>query len=347
MGRDAKGRWLVSLRTDQVGRQVAARRDPRDRSYSLGVGEPGDCAVSVRDLVKRYGRVIAVNGVSFQIQRGEIYGLLGPNGAGKTTTLEILEGIRRADAGDVRIDGLDIRRKRRAVQARIGVQLQTTTLFDELSVRETLALFGSFYPRALPPDALLAEVALSDKARAKPEELSGGQRQRLALALALVNDPALIFLDEPTTGLDPQSRRLLWETILRLRERGKTILLTTHFMEEAQTLCDHIAILDAGRIIAEDTPAGLIGLLGASATIEGTLQPANAVPLDALRALPAVSEAREGAARMLIYTERLETTLPALLQLASARGAQVEQLQVHAPTLEDVFLKLTGRGLRD
>jgi ABC-2 type transport system ATP-binding protein len=310
--------------------------------------EQGNCAVSVRDLVKRYGRVTAVNGLSFQIKRGEIFGLLGPNGAGKTTTLEILEGIRRADTGDVRIDGLDIRRKRRAVQARIGVQLQTTTLFDELSVRETLALFGSFYyPRALPPDALLAEVALADKARAKPEELSGGQRQRLALALALVNDPALVFLDEPTTGLDPQSRRLLWETILRLRERGKTILLTTHFMEEAQTLCDRIAILDAGRIIAEDTPAGLIGLLGASATIEGTLVPLDAVPLDALRALPAVSEAREGAARMLIYTERLETTLPALLQLASARGAQVEQLQVHAPTLEDVFLKLTGRGLRE
>jgi len=308
---------------------------------------PNDLMVSVRDLTKRYGRVTAVDGISFEIRRGEIFGMLGPNGAGKTTTLEILEGIRNADRGEVRVDGLDIRRKRRAVQSRIGVQLQATTLFEELTVRETLSLFGSFYPRALSPDTLLADIALEEKARAKPQELSGGQRQRLALALALVNDPELVFLDEPTTGLDPQSRRMLWETILRLRERGKTVVLTTHFMDEAQTLCDRIAILDAGRIIAQDTPAHLIGMLGASATIEGVLQPAEAVRIDELRGLAAVTEAREGAGRLLIYTERLETTLPALLQLAAARGAHVAHLQVHAPTLEDVFLKLTGRGLRD
>jgi ABC-2 type transport system ATP-binding protein len=316
-------------------------------SESALLDASGSSIVSVRKLTKRYGGLTAVDGISFDIQRGEIFGLLGPNGAGKTTTLEILEGIRKADSGDVIVDGLDIRRHRRAIQARIGVQLQATTLFDDLSVRETIALFGSFYPHALAPDALLAEVNLQEKARAKPQDLSGGQRQRLALALALVNDPDLLFLDEPTTGLDPQSRRLLWDTIERLRERGKTIVLTTHFMDEAQILADRIAILDGGHIIAQDTPARLIATLGAAATIEGILDPAAAVRPDELRSLAAVTEARESGERLLIYTESLETTLPELLRLTSARGARVEQLQVHSPTLEDLFLKLTGRGLRD
>ncbi|HEX9037902.1 MAG TPA: ABC transporter ATP-binding protein [Ktedonobacterales bacterium] len=303
--------------------------------------------VRVRNLTKRYGNLGAVDGINLEIRRGEIFGLLGPNGAGKTTTLEILEGIRKADSGEVLVDGLDIRRQRRAAQARIGVQLQATTLFEDLTVRETLALFGSFYPRALSPDALLAETALEDKARARPQNLSGGQRQRLALALALVNDPALIFLDEPTTGLDPQSRRMLWDTILRLRARGKTVVLTTHFMDEAQALSDRIAIMDAGHIIAQDTPARLIGTLGAAAAIEGVLAPEGAVALDEIRGLAAVTEARESGGRLLIYTASLESTLPDLLRVAAARGAHVERLQVHSPTLEDLFLKLTGRGLRD
>ncbi|MGH2518035.1 MAG: ATP-binding cassette domain-containing protein, partial [Ktedonobacterales bacterium] len=268
-----------------------------------------------------------------------------PNGAGKTTTLEILEGICTPDSGDVRIAGLDVRRNRRDVQRRIGVQLQATTLFPELTARETLALFGSFYPRALSPEALLREVALEEKAKAYPQNLSGGQRQRLALALAMVNDPELIFLDEPTSGLDPQSRRMLWDTVLRQRERGKTILLTTHFMDEAQVLCDRIAILDGGRIIAQDTPAGLIGQLGAAATIECAL--AGVTRIEALRGLPQVTDVRQGTERILLYTENVEATLVALLQWAAARGTAVDSLQVHAPTLEDVFLKLTGRGLRD
>jgi ABC-2 type transport system ATP-binding protein len=304
-----------------------------------------DAIVAVRDLTKRYGKHTAVDGISFDIRRGEIFGMLGPNGAGKTTTLEILEGIRTQDAGDVRVVGLDVRRSRRAVQRRIGVQLQATTLFPELTARETLTLFGSFYPHALSPDALLHEVALAEKAKAYPQDLSGGQRQRLALALALVNDPELLFLDEPTTGLDPQSRRMLWDTVLRLRERGKTILLTTHFMDEAQTLCDRIAVLDGGHIIAQDSPAGLIGLLGATATIECTL--AGRQDIEALRGLPQVTDARQGTERILLYTENVEATLVALLQWAAARGTAVDHLQVHAPTLEDVFLKLTGRGLRD
>jgi ABC-2 type transport system ATP-binding protein len=309
-----------------------------------------EALVEVSHLVKRYGRFIAVNDVSFTIRRGEIFGLLGPNGAGKTTTLEIIEGLRRADGGQVTVDGLDVRRERRAVQQRIGVQLQATTLFDGLTVRETIHLFGAFYPSARSADELLREVALEEKARAKPKELSGGQRQRLALALALVNDPALLLLDEPTTGLDPQSRRLLWDTILRLRERGKTIVLTTHFMDEAQTLCDRIAILDGGRIIAQDTPSGLISLLNASATIECALTPApGAQPPDlaGLRLLPDVSDVQAGAERVRLYSTRIEKTMTALFQYAEARGMSVEQIQVQAPTLEDVFLKLTGRAMRE
>jgi ABC-2 type transport system ATP-binding protein len=309
--------------------------------------------VSVRDLVKRYGGQAAVDGISFTIRQGEIFGILGPNGAGKTTTLEILEGIRKPDGGEVLVDGLSVRRRRRAVQRRIGVQLQATSLFPLLTVQETLALFGALYPHALSPATLLREVALEEKARAFPPGLSGGQRQRLALALALVNDPRLLFLDEPTTGLDPQSRRMLWETILRLREQGKTIVLSTHFMDEAQTLCDRLAIMDHGRIIAQDTPARLIGLLGASATVEcalgtdGAATAADAIGIGDLRTLPGVTEARQGAERMLIYSDDVERTLVALLRLVAGRGAKIEHLQVHAPTLEDVFLKLTGRALRD
>jgi ABC-2 type transport system ATP-binding protein len=312
--------------------------------------QPEAVIVQAQNLVKRYGRVTAVDGVSFTIRRGEIFGLLGPNGAGKSTTLDILEGIRDADGGTVLIDGLDVRRNRRAIQARIGVQLQATSLFEYLQVRETLALFGSFYPKAIPPDTLLRQVALEEKAHAYPQDLSGGQRQRLALALALVNDPTLVFLDEPTSGLDPQSRHMLWEQVLRLRERGKTVVLTTHFMDEAQTLCDRIAIMDQGRIIAQDTPAALIETLGASAAIECALVPgATGAPIlvEELRGLPGVTEARLRDDTALIYTDQLEATLVALLRLAGERGAQVVRLQTHAPTLEDVFLKLTGRGLRD
>jgi ABC-2 type transport system ATP-binding protein len=302
--------------------------------------------VDVRGLVKRYGKQIAVDGISFAIQRGEIFGILGPNGAGKTTTLEIIEGIRSADAGDVLVDGLNVRRQRREVQARIGVQLQATTLFEQLTVRETLSLFGAFFPSTLDPDTLLRDVALEEKAGAYPPDLSGGQRQRLALALGLVNDPIVVFLDEPTSGLDPQSRRMLWNMVLRLRQQGKTIVLTTHYMEEAQILCDRVAVMDHGQIIAADTPAQLIATLGASATIECTLE-GGALADDELRLLPGVTDTRPGSERMLIYTSALEPTLTALLQAVSARGASLEHLQVHAPTLEDVFLKLTGRALRD
>ena len=306
--------------------------------------------VQVTGLVKRYGKQTAVDGVSLAIHRGEIFGILGPNGAGKTTTLEMIEGIRTSDGGQAFVDGLDVRRHRRAVHRRIGVQLQATALFELLTVRETVTLFGNLFPSHLATDDLLRRVNLEEKAGAFPDQLSGGQRQRLALALALVNDPRLLFLDEPTTGLDPQSRRLLWDLIRELRAGGKTIVLTTHFMDEAQLLCDRLAIMDHGTIIAEGSPADLIATLGASATVECAVRASPAgkdVSRAELAALPGVTATAPDPERTLLYTDDAERTLVALLQLVARRGATLEHLQIHAPTLEDVFLKLTGRVLRD
>jgi len=305
---------------------------------------PAELMVDVRSLVKRYHQKRAVNGVCFGVRRGEIFGVLGPNGAGKTTTLEIIEGIRAPDEGTAMVSGLDIRKHKRAVQRIIGVQLQATTLFPELTVRETIQFFGSIYPRALDVNGLLQQVALEEKAKAYPQDLSGGQRQRLALALALVNNPQVVFLDEPTAGLDPQSRRMLWETVLNLREHGKTIIITTHYMDEAQALCDHIAILDEGQIIALDTAAGLIGRLGAQATIDCRLD--GAVIAAEIGELPGVSKVREANRRFVLQTSQMEPTLLALLEYATRRGAALTDLQVRTPTLEDVFLDLTGRELR-
>lgn len=313
---------------------------------ALSVARGTETVVEVRGLVKRYGNFTAVNSIDLTIPAGMIFGLLGPNGAGKSTTLEMIEGVRIPDAGTVSVLGMDLRHHRREVQSRIGVQLQATTLFLELTVRETITFFRSLYPHPVKTTDLLREVMLEEKANAFPQDLSGGQRQRLALALALVNDPALIFLDEPTSGLDPQSRRMLWETILRLRERGKTIVLTTHFMDEAQMLCDKIAIIDHGQIIAQDTPTGLIDLLGASTTIECDLA-TTAVSEADLRALPGVTDMRYSIEHPMLYTDSSEATLMALLRLASDRGVKLDHIQIHAPTLEDVFLKLTGRQLRD
>jgi ABC-2 type transport system ATP-binding protein len=300
--------------------------------------------VDVRSLVKSYHHHTVVNHVSFSVRRGEIFGVLGPNGAGKTTTLEIIEGIRTPDSGTAMLAGLDIRTAKRAVQRIIGVQLQATTLFPELNVLETLQFFGSLYPTSRAPEQLLREVRLEEKAKAYPQDLSGGQRQRLALALALINDPQVIFLDEPTAGLDPQSRRLLWDLVLKLRESGKTIIITTHYMDEAQALCDRIAIMDTGQIIALDTAAGLIARLGAQATIDchldGTVTP------EAIRALPHVTGIRQSHERFVIYSSAMQSTLVGLLEYATQQGRALTDLQVGTPTLEDVFLAMTGRELR-
>ena len=305
---------------------------------------PTEQILEVRNLVKRYGQKTVVIGISFSVRRGEIFGVLGPNGAGKSTTLEMIEGIRTPDDGTALIAGLDIRKQKRAVQRIIGVQLQATSLFPELTVVETIRFFGSIYPHALDAQELLRLVALEEKAKAYPQDLSGGQRQRLALALALVNDPQVIFLDEPTAGLDPQSRRKLWDTVLDLRERGKTIIITTHYMDEAQILCDRIAIMDEGQIIALDTAAGLIGRLGAQATIDCYLDD-GAIATE-LNELPGVSKVREANGRFVLQTTQMEPTLLALLHYATQRGVVLTDLQVRTPTLEDVFLDLTGRELR-
>jgi ABC-2 type transport system ATP-binding protein len=306
--------------------------------------ESPDTMIDVRNLVKSYNHKTAVNDVSFTIKQGEIFGVLGPNGAGKTTTLEMIEGIRTPDSGTAILAGLDIRHQKRAAQRIIGVQLQETALFPELTLLETLRFFSSLYPKAMDPRQLLSEVRLEEKIRDHPQNLSGGQRQRLALALALVNDPKVIFLDEPTAGLDPQSRRMLWDIVLKLREQGKTILITTHYMDEAQTLCDRIAIMDGGQIIALDTPAGLINRLGAQATIDCRLD-GRATSSD-IRELPGVTGVRHTNERFMVYTTEMQPTLEALLAYAAQRSIPMTDLQVRTPTLEDVFLDLTGRELR-
>ena len=300
--------------------------------------------VDVRNLVKSYNHKTVVNEVLFTVKQGEIFGVLGPNGAGKTTTLEMIEGIRTPDSGTAILAGLDIHRQKRSVQSIIGVQLQATALFPELTLLETLRFFSSLYPKGMDPRQLLSEVRLEDRGKDHPQNLSGGQRQRLALALALVNDPKVIFLDEPTAGLDPQSRRMLWDIVLNLREQGKTILITTHYMDEAQILCDRIAIMDGGQIIALDTSAGLINRLGAQATIDCRLD-GKATSSD-IQELPGVSGVRHANERFMIYTTAMQPTLEALLAYAAQSGIPMTELQVRTPSLEDVFLDLTGRELR-
>jgi ABC-2 type transport system ATP-binding protein len=217
--------------------------------------------IEVRDLRKRYGQLQAVDGVSFDVATGEVFGILGPNGAGKTTTLEMIEGMRPIDEGSATIDGVDVRREPREVKRRIGIQLQASAFFDELTLVELLHLFGQLYGRDVEPMALLEMIELTDKAKSQVRTLSGGQKQRFSIASALVNDPRVLFLDEPTTGLDPQARRHMWGVIRRIRDEGRTVVLTTHYMEEAEELCDRVAIMDGGRIIALDTPQALVDAL--------------------------------------------------------------------------------------
>ena len=323
-------------------------------------------AISCRGLRKVYegGRslrrtpaaaVVAVEGLDLEIGRGECFGLLGPNGAGKTTTVEILEGLLLPTAGEVRLLGLTWARDGERLRERIGVALQETQLPDKLSVEEVLMLFRSFYPRAQSVDALLAQVQLEEKRRAWVVKLSGGQRQRLAIACALVGQPEILFLDEPTTGLDPQSRRQLWELVAGYRAGGGTVLLTTHYMEEAERLCDRVAVIDHGRIMREGRPEDLIAGLGAAHVVEFELEgappaPGAAGPLDeaALRALATVTAARVSAdGTWALTVAEPHRALPALIALVQARGLALGRLATRHATLEDVFVALTGRHLRD
>ncbi|MGI8475031.1 MAG: ABC transporter ATP-binding protein [Thermomicrobiales bacterium] len=301
--------------------------------------------ISVRGLVKRYGQATAVAGIDLSVAAGEIFGILGPNGAGKTTTLEMIEGLRPPDAGKIRVAGIDAVADADAVRKIIGVQLQTTALFDYLNAAELIELFAGLYGVDASParvDELLGSVNLLEKRKARVDELSGGQRQRLSITLALVNRPTVVFLDEPTTGLDPGARRDLWQTVRDVRASGTTVVLTTHYMEEAEVLCDRVAVMDAGRVIACDTPAALIRTLGTAATIRART-PDGDLPADALSALAAVTAAASGDGQLELRTGDVQRTLVGLLALAAGRNVTLADLSAHQATLEDVFLSLTGR----
>jgi ABC-2 type transport system ATP-binding protein len=305
-------------------------------------------ALRCRGLVKRYGSVVAVNGLDLEVPGGECFGLLGPNGAGKTTTVEICEGLTQADAGEVLVLGETWQGDGLSLRARLGVQLQETKFPDRLKVREVIALFRSFYPRGRSVDETLALVQLQEKRDAFVKGLSGGQKQRLSLACALVGDPELLFLDEPTTGLDPQSRLSTWSIVEALKARGRTVLLTTHYMEEAARLCDRVAIVDHGSPIALGTPRELIASLGAEHVIEFAVEEAApAVSAEALRSLPSVEGVAQEEGRWRLTVREVHRTVPALLAALAERGAAVSHLTTHHATLEDVFVALTGRTLRD
>ncbi len=306
-------------------------------------------ALQLTGLRKRYKDVTAVDGLDLEVAAGECFGLLGPNGAGKTTTIEICEGLTPPDAGMVRVLGREWRTDRDYLRRRIGVSLQETQFSEKLRVEETLTLFRAFYGHGPSVAQLLEDVQLTEKRRGKVGQLSGGQRQRLALALALVGDPELLFLDEPTTGLDPQSRRQLWDLMAQLGSAGRTVVLTTHYMEEAERLCDRVAIVDHGRIIALGTPRELISRLGADQVIEVTVEtPAlAAAAAAALAGMAGLLDARVEGVVVSLRVAQLHTVLPALLDRLTRSGIPIGELRTHAPTLEDVFVELTGRHLRD
>src|SRR5438445_2618092 len=302
-------------------------------------------AVSCRGLKKYYADVKAVDGLDLSVGNGECFGLLGPNGAGKTTTIEILEGLTVPDDGEVEVLGMTWKQNERRLRERIGISLQETQLSEKLTVHETVRLFRSFYPAGPDPDSLIHDMSLEEKRNSRVGKLSGGQKQRLAAACALVGDPDILFLDEPTTGLDPQSRLQLWEVVARFRKKGGTVLLTTHNMEEAERLCDHIAIVDHGHLIALGTPKELIAKLEAPNIIEFTSDPP--LPPEAILALPACHGCSPHGNAWQLRVDSLAESVPQLLAAVEKTGAKLLTLSTHEATLEDLFVSLTGRELRD
>jgi len=305
-------------------------------------------AIRCSDLRKRYADVVAVDGLNLEVRRGECFGLLGPNGAGKTTTIEILEGLNTPNTGEVEVLGMRWGRDDGALRHRLGIQLQETQLNEKLTVEETLRLFRSFYKEGDDIERVLARVQLEPKRKAQVGKLSGGQKQRLSVGCALVGKPELLFLDEPTTGLDPQSRRQLWDLLEDFRGAGGTILLTTHYMDEAAVLCDRLAIVDKGKVIALGTPRELIRSLGAEHVVEFAMVEGEPLPdPEVLRPLPGVRDVRVQGTTCGLVASEIHLAIPALLDLLGERRTKLAFLTTHSATLEDVFMHLTGRHLRD
>jgi len=301
-------------------------------------------AIVVQELRKTYGPVVAVDGISFEIQEGEIFGMVGPNGAGKTTTIECIEGLRHPDAGSIHVLGLDPQRDGYDLRQRIGIQLQESALHPRLKVWEALDLFASFYRRAVGGRSLLEQLGLTEKHNAPIAKLSGGQKQRLFIALALVNDPDLVFLDELTTGLDPQARRAMWDLVRSIRERGKTVFLTTHYMEEAERLCDRVAIIDQGQIVALDTPENLVRSLGAESRVVFGVD--GRFDEGALQVIPGVTRVERIGERVVVYGQG-DGLVGGVVNALETGGIRFCDLRTEQPSLEDVFLALTGREMRE
>jgi ABC-2 type transport system ATP-binding protein len=304
-----------------------------------------DAVVEVKDLVKTYGSIRAVDGISISVSRGEVFGMLGPNGAGKTTTMEIIEGLRTADSGAVRLLGMDVSRDIRAIKERVGVQSQHPALFPNLTVEESINFFRTLYKSSLPASDIIGLARLEESRKILYKNLSGGQQQRLSVALAFVNDPDVLFLDEPTTGLDPQARRAMWDVVETFHGTGKTVVLTTHYMEEAQRLCDRVAIMDHGKVIALDSPRRMIEehIKESAVQFKMTNYPGDEV----LAGLTGVTKAIREGDEVILYTSDIPAAISALLLLTAARSATLSELYVRQATLEDVFLKLTGKRIRD
>lgn len=301
--------------------------------------------VQLSAVNKSYGKLKAVDNLSFTAFKGEVFGLLGPNGAGKTTTLEMIEGLRKPDSGEIIVNGHNARTDLQSVKEIIGVQLQSTSLYNKIKVGEALALYGGYYKKQRAVDELLELVSLQDKRHSYHKDLSGGQQQRLALALTLVNDPQVVFLDEPTTGLDPQARRNLWEIISKMRSDEKTVILTTHYMEEAERLCDRIAIMDHGRIIAEGTPGELISKMSVDSCLE--FRNNNMFERSELEKLPNVNKTLLNGDNIELFSKNPQQTLVNLIELSKSKNVEIKDLHVRRATLEDLFIDLTGRSLRE
>ncbi|SFA88015.1 ABC-2 type transport system ATP-binding protein [Bacillus sp. cl95] len=301
--------------------------------------------IIVKNLVKKYGDFTAVNGVEFTVQKGEVFGLLGPNGAGKTTTIEMLVGLRKPDSGTAELAGFDLIKEQKQIKDVIGIQLQSTSLFELLTVKEIIEMYASFYPTHLSIPDLIDEMILTEKKNDRVKGLSGGQKQRLAIALALIHDPQIIFLDEPTTGLDPQARRTLWDIVLNLKARGKTVVLSTHYMDEAHVLCDRIGIMDRGNLIALDTPDGLVKSLQSDSAVE--FKSIGQLSEETLLELASVKQVGIREDVYTLYTDHLQETLTDLITFSSNSDIQFSDLRTRTATLEDVFIHMTGRRLRE